>query len=45
MPFNQDQGQAQAAANQECAQSVKVAAMVEPTNCDGQNCTTKFVCR
>jgi hypothetical protein len=37
--------QAQAAANQECAKSGKVAVMVEQTNCDGQNCTTKFVCK
>ena len=44
-PAASSQAQAQAAANQECAQSGKVAVMVEQTNCDGQNCTTKFVCR
>ena len=39
------QGQAQAAANEQCAKSGKVAVMVEPTSCDGQNCTTRWVCR
>jgi len=38
-------GQAQAAANEQCAKSGKVAVMVEPTSCDGQNCTTRWVCR
>ncbi|MGA8393774.1 MAG: hypothetical protein WB775_16725 [Burkholderiaceae bacterium] len=42
---NQGQGQAQAAANEQCAKSGKVAVMVEPTSCDGQNCTTRWVCR
>ncbi|MBK7079726.1 MAG: hypothetical protein IPO82_10380 [Betaproteobacteria bacterium] len=44
-PAPSSQAQAQAAANQECAQSGKVAVMVEPTSCDGQNCTTRWVCR
>jgi hypothetical protein len=39
------QGQAQAAANEQCAKSGKVAVMSEPTSCDAQNCTTKWVCR
>lgn len=37
--------QAQAAANEECAKTGKVAVKTEPTNCDGQNCTTKFICK
>jgi hypothetical protein len=44
-PAVSSQDRAQAAANQECAQSGKVAVLVEPTSCDGQNCMTKWVCR
>jgi len=44
-PVAPNQGQAQAAANEQCAKSGKVAVMVEPTSCDGQNCTTRWVCR
>jgi len=44
-PAAPNQGQAQAAANEQCAKSGKVAVMVEPTSCDGQNCTTRWVCR
>lgn len=36
---------AQDAANAECAKSGKVAVMVQPTSCDAQNCTTRWVCR
>ena len=44
-PVAPNQGQAQAAANEQCAKSGKVAVMVEPTSCDAQNCTTRWVCR
>lgn len=44
-PAVPQQDQAQAAANAQCAQSGKVAVMAEPTRCDGQNCTTRWVCR
>jgi hypothetical protein len=37
--------QAQAVANEECAKTGKVAVKVEPTHCDGQNCTSKFICK
>lgn len=40
------QGAAQAAANQQCAQAGKgVAVQMEPTTCNSQNCTTKWICQ
>jgi len=44
-PVAPNPGQAQTLANQECSKSGKVAVQVEPTNCDSQNCSTKWVCK
>jgi len=37
--------QAQAAADAQCARTGQVAVKAEPTSCDGQNCTTRFICK
>jgi hypothetical protein len=45
VPATPNPNAAQDAANAECARSGKVAVRVEPTTCDSQNCTTRWVCR
>ena len=37
--------QAQAAADAQCARTGQVAVKAEPTSCDGQNCTSRFICK
>lgn len=44
-PLGPDPAQAQAAANERCARSGKVAVKVKPTNCNSSNCTTTFECQ